>query len=71
MLIMAQIEIKSHMWGTDTGKRFSRKSSKKPQKRMTFLRPISSYAYPKKGETRVEIRATVKEALPICVPTSS
>ena len=71
MLIEAHIKIKSHIRGTERGKRVSSISRKKLQKRMTFRRPISSYAYPKNGATKVEIRATVKEAVPIFVPTSS
>ena len=71
MLIEAHIKIKSHIRGTERGKRVSSMSRKKAQKRMTFRRPISSYAYPKNGATKVEIIATVKEAVPIFVPTSS
>ena len=70
MLILAQIKIMSHIRGTERGKRGKRMSKKKAQKRITFLRPISSKAYPKKGARNVLIRATVKEAVPILIPTS-
>ena len=71
MLIAAQSEIKSHIRGTDRGTIANIMSKKKAQKRITFLRPISSKAYPRKGAAKVEIKATVKAAVPIRVPTSS